>query len=255
MNFKSPRFGDISHIAPLAEEATATMQLTKIQAIDYVVLHKQDVEKAKDCVKERASGSLPRDASLSKILSAKLVCDLPTQVLPRPLKKKDLLLSGDLLKMGRSSATVRKELGRGAYGIVVSLENSDGESSSHASVAVKAQSPVGCLAWEYEVLRRVEQRIVESSTTIDSLPFPNPLSFIVLADGAMLGMTTGGSGRNLFDLAQVYSKVGKEVPEVVAMHYTSRMLHHLELLHWHAKVLVSFSDLFCLFLPFIFHFF
>jgi len=243
LNFKSPKFGDISHIAPLAEESTVTMQLPKARAIDYIALHKQDVESAKDCIKERASGSIPREASLTKILSTKqLVCDLPTQVLPRPLKKKDLLQRGDQLKMGLSSATVHKELGRGAYGIVVSLEENDCESGSHSLIAVKAQSPVGCLAWEYEALRRVEQRIKESSTTIDSLPFPSPLSLIVLADGAMLGMTTGGSGMNLFDLAHAYSKVGKEVPEVVTMHYTSRMLHHLELLHWRARILVSFLN-------------
>jgi len=47
---------------------------------------------------------------------------------------------------------------------------------------------------------------------------------------------------NLVTLVNAYKKLGEHTPEVVAMNYTARMLKHLELLHWHAKVLVSEGD-------------
>ena len=239
-DFESPKFGDISKI-PLSEDATMTVHLSKERAIDYVTLHSRDIKESAVRIKTNASPSLPKAASLSKTLATeRLVCDLPTYVLPRPLKQKAPMQAGDHLKIGFSSATVEKELGRGVYGVAVLLKEE--EKFDSGSMAVKAQAPTGCLAWEYEILCRVEDRIRGGSKSIDPLPFPKALSFVSLADGAMLSMSAGGSGMNLVALVNAYKKLGEHTPEVVAMHYTARMLKHLELLHWHAKVLVSEGD-------------
>ena len=47
------------------------------------------------------------------------------------------------------------------------------------------------------------------------------------------------SGMNLIDVVNTYRKVVGNVPELVAIYYTSRMLKHLESLHQDGQVLVS----------------
>jgi hypothetical protein len=206
-------------------------------AIDYITLHHRDMKESVIRVKSHASGSFPNGKSLSNALSTRgLNCDLPTHVLPRPLKR-GALQPGAQLTLGFSTATVEQELGRGAYGVVVLL--SDGGHLNSGPIAVKAQSPIGCLAWEYEILKKVEERVRTSSKSVGQLPFPAALSFVSLADGAMLTMSAGSrSGLNIVDLVNVYANLDKQVPEILALYYTARMLHHLGVLHWHAKVLV-----------------
>ena len=51
-------------------------------------------------------------------------------------------------------------------------------------------------------------------------------------------MTAGSdSGMNLIDVVNTYKKLTGNVPELVAIYYTSRMLKHLESLHQDGKVL------------------
>jgi hypothetical protein len=53
-------------------------------------------------------------------------------------------------------------------------------------------------------------------------------------------MTAGSdSGMTLIDVVNTYKKITGNVPELLAIYYTSRMLKHLELLHRYGKVLVS----------------
>ena len=57
-------------------------------------------------------------------------------------------------------------------------------------------------------------------------------------------MTCGSqSGLNLVDLVNVYKvKEGASgVPELVALHYTIRMLKHIEAFHWKGIILLSVS--------------
>jgi len=74
--------------------------------------------------------------------------------------------------------------------------------------------------------------------------FPVALSYLSLADGALLGMTAGltkaSLSLNLVDLANLYRiRFGQSgVPEILAFYYTARMLRTLEVLHWRGKVLV-----------------
>lgn len=237
LKLDSPKFGDISHIAP-SEDTTMTIRFPQGGAIDYLSLHHRNMTDSVNRVKLNASGSLPDAKSLSNALSSRLMnYDLPTHVLPRPLKR-GTFQPGTQLTLGCSTATVDRELGRGAYGVVVLLK--DAGQFNTGAIAVKSQSPIGCLAWEYEILKKVEDRVRKSSQQVAGrLPFPSALSFVSVADGAMLAMSAGSrSGLNIVDLVNVYAKLGEQVPEIVALHYTARMLHHLGVLHWHAKVMV-----------------
>jgi len=142
------------------------------------------------------------------------------------------------VQIGKHAGTMRKELGRGAYGVVALMDLGEEGSKNKGTIAVKAQCPTDCLAWECEILRKLESRAKVDDATYG---FPCALSFLSLADGAILSMTAGSnSGLNLVDLANVYKlKLGEHVPEIIALHYVSRMLRHLEQLHWHGKILVS----------------
>ncbi len=44
---------------------------------------------------------------------------------------------------------------------------------------------------------------------------------------------------SFFALVNTYKKINGNVPELIAIYYTSRMLKHLESLHLEGKVLVS----------------
>jgi checkpoint serine/threonine-protein kinase len=179
----------------------------------------------------RASSAVIRNSSqtLLSLLSGKgLVYNLPHLVLPKFGKnlkaKKDILL-------GKHAGTISRELGRGAYGAVFLMEASSNNMAS--TLAVKAQSPIDCLAWEFDILRTIQARTKNKANNREPCPFPRPFSFIALADGAMMSMTAGSeSGLNLVDLANMYRvKLGENVPEIVAFHYTSCMLKHVATLH------------------------
>lgn len=178
---------------------------------------------------------------LLKLFSAKKVFYLPQVLMPRLFRRREIP-KGSSFKIGNHDGTCKEELGRGAYGVVVILESKTKKGNS--LVAMKAQTPTNCLAWECEILQRIEKRV--DTKKRKEYPFPRALSLVAMADGAALGMTAASeSGLNLVDLTNVYkAKCNKPVPEILALHYTSRMLRHVELLHWHGKVLVSSHEMF-----------
>jgi hypothetical protein len=47
------------------------------------------------------------------------------------------------------------------------------------------------------------------------------------------------SGMTLIDVVNTYKKIMGNVPELVSIYFTSRMLNHLETLHQSGRVLVS----------------
>lgn len=234
-----PEFGDISNIASTVD-ITMAIGINIKRAVDYRELHRNDTKTAAKRLRERGSGCTPTQASLFDALSTTgLIYDLSTHVVPRSLKGKQLI-DGTQVKVGNCCASLKQELGRGVYGVVALLEI-PGRSDMN-KIAVKSQSPLQCLAWEYEILEKLVNRTRECWKEVASaFPFPNPISFVNHADGAILGMTAASSsGLNLVDLVNVYTvKLGEKVPEIIALHYTARMLNHLEVLHWHGKILVS----------------
>lgn len=235
-----PAFGDVSCIAPV-DDPTVTMsaaiQSALASAIDYKRLHELDIKHAIQKIKSTAQAHLPTTSALVDILSTKrLLCDCATDVIPRAFKQSPVP-GGATVKIGRSTASVVCELGRGAYGVVAVLK----DSRSSSTVAVKAQKPTGSLAWECEIMRKIEERVGDRLETSCLSGFSLAHAFVSLADGALLSMThRSTSGLNLVDLVNVYrTRIGKDIPELVALHYTARMLKHLEVLHWHGKILVS----------------
>jgi hypothetical protein len=235
-------FGDISCIMP-SEDCTETFgggTAALQDAVDFGSRHEQDVKGAIQRLSAR-SVSFPKNRkSLEKILSTKdFVCNLPSHPLPQPLRTlKSEVAPGTKIVFGRSVAAVKLELGRGAYGRVVMLVP---EGSADAKAAVKAQSPAGSLAWEYEILEKLRDRTADKYGPLNRAPFPVPLSYLALADGAMLTMeAVSSSGLNFVDLINVYRKRDSPgLPEILALHYVSRMLEALENLHWFGKILVS----------------
>ena len=228
-----PGFGDVSCIAN-AEDVTATIGYSLEKSVNYFMQHELDMKEALKRLRSKAQGHLPPSVSLSDILSRSgLICDCPTDVIPRSFRTDGQLGRKDI-RIGRSTATVKLELGRGAYGIVALLDAKEGDEC----IAVKAQRPPGCLAWEYEVMRKIEERLGDRLDT-RLQAFPKAFSFVALADGALLGMSAASSsGLNLVDLVNIYKvRLGETVPEIIALHFVSIMLTTLELMHWHGKVL------------------
>jgi hypothetical protein len=236
----SPAFGNISVIVPIIPDDTTVFQLPNDYPCSYCDIYTNNLNESRIRLKEsKTAGSFPRRKTLAHVLSTSgFVCDLPTYVIPRPLKQRTVQHGVELI-IDCCKGIVDQELGRGSNGIVVVLEE-EGQSDI-GPIAIKSQSPTGCLAWEYEILKTIENRVRDgNSKQIGSLPFPTALSFVSLADGALLTTTAASrSGLNLIDLKNIYADNGEDIPEVLVLYYTTRMLHHIELLHWHAKVLVS----------------
>jgi hypothetical protein len=159
---------------------------------------------------------------------------LPNISLPKQLRRQKCLPRDTEICVGKHAGILKKELGRGAYGTVLLM---DGPNSK---IAIKAQSPTDSLAWEYEILQRLENRLSRKGA-IGMYSFPRPLSFLSMNDGGVLSMSAvSESGLNLVDLSNFYKlKLGETVPEILALHYTSVALKIIEKLHWHGKILVS----------------
>jgi len=162
--------------------------------------------------------------------------------LPKGLKK---ISTKGMFKVsiGDQNLVVKNRLGSGVYGTVILCSIS---SSTIENFALKVQTGyVDTLAWEYNVLERVRHRLqystnsrvkrkgnknVEYNSTV-----PRALSFAVFSDGAVMGMTCASeTGLNLLDIVNAHKG---SVPELLAIHYTSKMLKHLETLHLRAKIL------------------
>ena len=74
--------------------------------------------------------------------------------------------------------------------------------------------------------------------TNDPLPFPKAFSYVKYDNGALLCTSAGSSsGINLLDLVNVYKLKKEPIPELIAIHHTSRMLLHVETLHSVGKIL------------------
>lgn len=222
---------------------TMTMNFGLMNAVDYRQSHRSNIKSALSRLKQAASDSIGRVTSLSELMSAKhLVYDVPGYVQPRVFKSK-LVDRGAEIRIGVSSGTVAQELGRGAYGVVVLM---NGDEQTDEKMAVKGQTDAETLAWEYEILKKVESRIEpklgsQQKRTNDAFPYPKPIAFAALAahSGGIMSMTAvSNSGLNLVDVVNVYKvRQGSSVPESIALFYAARMMKHLENLHWHGKIL------------------
>eukprot|EP00586_Coscinodiscus_wailesii_P019822 CAMPEP_0172517578 /NCGR_PEP_ID=MMETSP1066-20121228/286246_1 /TAXON_ID=671091 /ORGANISM="Coscinodiscus wailesii, Strain CCMP2513" /LENGTH=1458 /DNA_ID=CAMNT_0013299657 /DNA_START=234 /DNA_END=4610 /DNA_ORIENTATION=+ len=241
-------------------------------ATDYKGLHEEDVIWALDRAMEEAAKNMVFDSNVSRDTydwsglfknGGGPIGDRRSLALPKALIQKTPK-KGSQIELAGSTARVRHELGRGAYGVVmlcdiISEGDSPRSSESNNIVALKVQVPTRCLAWEYHILNKIEERVPQNKSSSglqkcrlrrdkrtskedfegSPLPFPRPTYFAAYKNGAILGMTAGStSGMTLVDVVNAHKiSGGGPVPELIALHYTSRMLNRLESLHWHGKIL------------------
>jgi len=225
-------FGDISRIE---DEKTSNFQIFDENAVvissskkcnDVIVYerrHKQDMESAmRECMAEAAS---PK--------SQFTIFDNRRKSMPKALLRQSFTAGTKIVLSGRETVSISNELGRGVYGVVLLCNDEAGESD-----ALKVQAPIGSLAHEYSILLRIEDRIETNASAF--YPFPRSLALYAYSEGGLFSMTAGSdSGMTLIDVVNTYKKITGNVPELLSIYYTSRMLKHLELLHRYGKVLVS----------------
>jgi hypothetical protein len=209
---------------------------------DYMMSHDHDVNMALRRLQTTATVIIDNMAPLSILLASKgKAYHLPRVALPKQLFRKNVLSETEIT-VGKHAGIIRKELGRGAYGIIFLMDISSSQQKN--DLAIKVQSPTDSLAWEFEVLRRLENRFPSKSMSF-RYSFPRPFSIVSLADGGIMSMCAASkSGLNLVDLTNFYKlKLGEVVPEVIALHYTSVALRIVEELHWHGMILVRIRGL------------
>ncbi|KAL7441425.1 hypothetical protein ACHAXM_007832 [Skeletonema potamos] len=236
-----PSFGDISRIDDaLDNERTRTNNLqmsdeysklkskgSLLSAIDYTMEHRKNTETAlRSCMK-----------AAIKSHSGFRIFDQRGTPLPKALLRKAFTSGTHVDFVGGKSATIINELGRGVYGVVLLVDVSSEEfEEGRQRRALKIQAPIGSLAHEYALLLEVEKRVQPDSSGF--YPFPRSEALYAFSQGGLFMMTAGSdSGMNLIDVANTYKKIMGNVPELIAVYYTSRMLRHLELLHEDGKVL------------------
>ena len=230
-------FGNISVIVPNDD---TTLPIPNPHAYKYTDVYTRNIQDATTRLKASCIvGSFPRRKTLAHVLSTPgCVYDVPTCVLPRPFKQ-GTVQAGTEFVIDFCKAVVDQVIAQESNEIRVVL-NEDHQ-AGNGPIALKSQWPIGCLPWEYEILRKINDRVQNEfprSATSPS-PFPIALSFVFLADGALFTSSMESQSRmSLRDLKHVYDASGEEIPEVLILHYTARMLHSIEMLHWHAKVLV-----------------
>ncbi len=170
-------------------------------------------------------------ASVDTVLAENPDCDLRHKSVPKISANKANL------KIGSHSYCVKKELGRGAYGVVYLVEEDDGSVS-----ALKVQKPIGSLALEYEMLVRAKESVEDPSFLSEAR------SLSVFSDGACLTMRIeqlevcarerdAFLGLTLLDVVNAFKKAGEPIPEVVAAWYTVKTLKIFEQLHGNGKIL------------------
>jgi hypothetical protein len=225
-----PSFGDISRIEfektsnfHLMDD-NSTILSKNHDAIVYERRHRDDMESAmRKCM-----------AVASKSRSRLAIFDNRKNPMPKALLRQSFTTGTKVDLSGGETVTIANELGRGVYGVVLLCNDEMGQSD-----ALKIQAPIGSLAHEYSVLLRVEDRV--QPTTSAFYPFPRSLALYAFAEGGLFSMTAASdSGMTLIDVVNTYKKIMGNVPELVSMYYTSRMLKHLETLHQNGRVLVSF---------------
>ena len=224
-----PSFGDISRIE---DEKTSNFHLVddnstilskNHDAIVYERRHRDDMESAmRKCI-----------AAASKSRSRFVIFDNRKNPMPKALLRQSFTTGTIIDLSGGEKVTIAYELGRGVYGVVLLCNDETGQSD-----ALKIQAPIGSLAHEYSVLLRVEDRV--QPTTSAFYPFPRSRALYAFAEGGLFSMTAASdSGMTLIDVVNTYKKIMGNVPELVSIYFTSRMLKHLETLHQNGRVLVS----------------
>ena len=216
-----------------------TLDMMERNDINYDEYITQNIKTALSNLQRNPENPNPKATLFSLLTSDGKAFHLPATALPKQLRRRHIVSNTKVMAGELGGFVLRKELGRGAFGRVILMNTHN--SWHHSNIAVKVQSPTGSLAWEYTVLRRLKSRLLQDERKDVDYPYPEPISFISLADGGLVSMSAASeTGLNLVDLSNFYKlKLGKSVPELIALHYTSIGMRIIEQLHWHGKILVS----------------
>ena len=234
-----PIFDDISFIAESHDHTLVMAPHLNECCLSYHKTHGKALRNALDSINERVREKLPKDYSLATCNSMQpKIYNLSTHALPRHFKT-SLCLDGALMIIASTSVKIKRELKRDPCGVLALLEAED---ESKDQVFIKIQSPNLSLAWEYLLLQRLESRIRKQYQNCNFYPFPSGETLLSLTDGAILRNSSASRiEMNLRLLFTLYQRQTAEVPEVIVLHYTALMLNCVEQMHWHGKILVSFS--------------
>ena len=217
----------------------------QIAVFDYNTCIAQTIEHALMSLQRNPGTPDSNNPFLSRLLSAGSKFHFPRLAVPKLLRKKKIISATNVSFGNHGGLVLKKELGRGTFGRVILVDTTESDTSGR--IAIKVQAPTHSLAWEFVVLRRLEQRLLKNGKQSNSYAFPTPINFISLADGGILSMSVvSETGLNLVDLSNFYKlKLGKPVPELIAFHYTSVALRIIEQLHSHGKMLVRCTSSKC----------
>lgn len=206
-------------------------------AVEYGSMHQNNTTTAyQTIIASSSTDHLRPSSSICSILKTPRHLVHVHTLLPNYFKQKNFV-HNRIIHCGDHRGLISRELGRGANGVVFLLEIQN--KTYNETIAVKAQSSTASLAWEWEVLKRLEDRIDREGNHNDTLNFSRPFGFVCYLDGAVMGLSpASSSGINLVDLSNFYRlQLRQEVPELVALHYLVWMMTILEQLHWKAKIL------------------
>jgi len=206
------------------EENTFSAQAKKTffrESSDYIYLYKENISNALIRMTQKASENFNGNYLHNNILNRK-TWKLPKKLLRDSKRQVKVNFAG-------YEILVLNKLGSGVYGTVILCSISPFKDF----FAMKIQRDPQSLAWEYEILEKIQSR----HHSARDVYFPLPLNFSLFSDGATLNMTAASDhGLNLVDIVNIH---GGSVPELLAIHYTSRMLTCLRSLHFNCHILVS----------------
>ena len=212
---------DISMPSDAYEEEGGAMEI-----LDYDYLHQLDTERA---LEELSKGGWEGKGGDEVHLNL-------NECIPRSLTR--LSKTRKEFELNGNDHKVLHKLGSGCFGTVLLCESLNSAKGAEISknFALKVQKPTGCLAWEFLVLQKLQRRLNKQYVGRD-IAILGVHSLTLFRDGAVMQMTAGSqSGFNLLDIVNFHKG---NVPELIAIHYTQRMLLFMEMLHVRGKVVVS----------------
>jgi serine/threonine protein kinase len=127
----------------------------------------------------------------------------------------------DTAELGHQSFYIKRELGRGTYGVVYLVEDTE----TKQILAMKVQKPIGSLAHEFLILNTLKTRLGKAFAD-QYLSIPTSLG--IFSDGGCKLMAIEGNdedkfiGMNLVDIVNVFQKAGEPIPEVRARERAKR---------------------------------
>jgi checkpoint serine/threonine-protein kinase len=96
--------------------------------------------------------------------------------------------------------------------------------------ALKLEKPAQHLPWEFFLLSRIREKLLERNLSNELRRFIQPKQLFQHDDGCAMLMPCGHYG-TLQDLVNAYSMQGKKVPELLVLCYSVEMLRSIQLLH------------------------